>query len=175
MTTRDQDRELAYESCRSLMCNVLLDSKFDWSHSNTGQSLDMCMLCKPAPACRLFPSETPRLMLFVKAFSKPLTSSRPARKTRQISEQTVETIVDDALELDTLLSGDVLPVRLRISGNVVRFELEVGAKTQEASKHIVHDVLSLFILSGVVPVNGNLTEARGLREDVGDEHGALAK
>ena len=114
-------------------------------------------------------------MLSVTALSNLFTGVGPARKTRQISEQTVNTIVDDALELDTLLSSDALSVRLGISGNVMRLDFEVNAETQEASKYIVHDVLSLFILSGVVPVDGNLTETGGLRKDVGDEHGALAK
>ena len=107
----------------------------------------MCIFCRPTPTCGTFPFETPRLMLSVTALSNLFTGVGPARKTRQISEQTVNTIVDDALELDTLLSSDALSVRLGISGNVMRLDFEVNAETQEASKYIVHDVLSLFILA----------------------------
>jgi uncharacterized protein (UPF0262 family) len=132
------------------------------------------MLCKPAPACGLFPSEPPRLML-VTASSKTVQTLKVSAKDTEISEQAVKTIVNDALELNTLLSSDALPVRLRISGNVMRLDFDFSAKTQEASEHIIHHILSLFILGGVVPVDGHLTETGGLREDVGDENSALAK
>jgi hypothetical protein len=49
MTIRDQDIELAYESRRSLMCNMLFDSKFDYSHSNTGQSLNHVYIMQACP------------------------------------------------------------------------------------------------------------------------------
>jgi len=91
------------------------------------------------------------------------------------SEKTIKTVVDDSLEVDTLLACDTFLVRLRVSSNVVWLDLDIGIEAQEFSEHVVHEVHSLTVVCRIVPMDSNFVEAGCLRENASHEVSTLAE
>lgn len=63
------------------------------------------------------------------------------------SKETVEAVTNNASELDALLTRNAVPVRLRVSCDVVRLNLDNSIQTKETPENVIHEIGSLLVLS----------------------------